>query len=104
VVGGTLDTAPPEQVGYRLQTAAFGSLERLMLVAEIRLFSNNGTPTYHVLVGDVLGIANVTAVLQKIGYFANIEEVGSASGVAGADHWIPRAWPLPFWSTDSRGK
>ncbi|MDA9425363.1 hypothetical protein [Bradyrhizobium genomosp. I (2014)] len=102
VVGGTFDVAPPEEVGYRLQTAAFGSCELLMLVAEIRLFSNKGTPTYHVLVGDVMGVANVTSVLQKIGYFTNMEDASIASVAVGESHWTPRAWPLPFWNTNEQ--
>jgi hypothetical protein len=67
VVGGTFDIAEPEAVGYRLSTCCFGSPGRLMLVAEIRLFANASTPTYHVVVGDVFGIGNIAAVLQKIG-------------------------------------
>ncbi|MEX1204248.1 MAG: hypothetical protein WEB85_03255 [Dongiaceae bacterium] len=40
VVGGTLDDQKPEpENGYSLSTAAFGSLDRLMLVALIRLYA-----------------------------------------------------------------
>lgn len=100
VVGGTLDDAPPDTVGYRLATAAFGSLERLMLVAEIRLFSNNQTPTYHVVVGDVSGREQVLAVLSRIGPFKHIGETSSSAAISKEDHWSPRVWPLPFWYAD----
>ena len=38
-----------------------------MLVAEIRLFANVAMPTYHVVVGDVLGTEKVAAALRKVG-------------------------------------
>lgn len=99
VVGGSWEIAPREMVGYRLQTAAFGTYERLMLVAEIRLFANNATPTYHVVVGDVRGVPNVSSVLRKLGHFINLEEASAEIGSAAVNHWTPSAWPLPFWTT-----
>jgi len=97
VIGGSLEIAPPDNVGYILRTAGFGSTERLMLIAEIRLFSNNSTPTYHVLVGDVSGQQQVASVLEKIGPFAQIGGV-SASSSDKDSPWAPRVWPLPFWN------
>jgi hypothetical protein len=97
VVGGNLEIAPPESVGYILRTAGFGTSERLMLIAEIRLFSNNSTPTYHVVVGDVSGQQQVASVLEKIGPHAHIGEI-SASASDKDGHWAPRVWPLPFWN------
>jgi hypothetical protein len=67
VVGGSFDIAAPEEVGYRLSTCGFATDARLMLVAEIRLFANVHTPTYHVVVGDVTGAYNIAKVLAKIG-------------------------------------
>lgn len=100
VVGGTQEVVPPETVGYRLATAAFGSLERLMLVAEVRLSSNNATPTYHVVVGDVSGREQVVAVLSRIGPLEHIGETFSSVAISKDDHWSPSVWPLPFWATD----
>jgi hypothetical protein len=67
VVGGTVEIAEPETVGYRLSTLGFGSPERMMLLTEIRLFANASTPTYHVVVGDVFGKEQVAAMLRKLG-------------------------------------
>ncbi|HXH47037.1 MAG TPA: HNH endonuclease [Bradyrhizobium sp.] len=98
VVGGTLDDAPPDTVGYRLRTAAFGSFEKLMLVAEIRLFSNNGTPIYHVVVGDVTGRERVASVLDQLGATVAMSELSDIMAGGTDSHWSPRIWPLPFWS------
>jgi hypothetical protein len=98
VVGGTFEIAEPETVGYRLSTAGFGSPERIMLVAEIRLFANVSTPTYHVIVGDVFGIEKVVSMLRKLGEIT-VAPMTSAP-VVEQEHWMPRIWPLPFWTND----
>jgi HNH endonuclease len=98
VVGGALEIAESEAVGYRLDVVGFGSAERMMLVTEIRLFANVGTPTYHVVVGDVIGNEKVAAMLTKAEGMITVEPVTwpAASGDK-SDHWMPRVWPLPFW-------
>ena len=98
VVGGTFEIAEPENVGYRLSTFGFGSPDRLMLVAGIRLFANAGTPTYHVVVGDVLGIGNVATVLKKIGEIIVLQADWPQGKPMSQDHWSPGVWPLPFWA------
>lgn len=98
VVGGTFEIAEPETVGYRLSTVGFGSPERMMLVAEIRLFANVSAPTYHVVVGDVFGSEKVAAVLRKVGEIT-VAPMTSAP-VVEQEHWMPRIWPLPFWAND----
>lgn len=100
VVGGALDIAEPEATGYKLSTLGFGNEERIMLLAEIRLFANAATPTYHAVVGDVSGAANVAAVLKKIGEIS-IEPIDRLSATSSKrDHWKPRLWPLPFWKRE----
>jgi hypothetical protein len=97
VVGGTFDIAQPEAVGYRLSTCCFGGPERLMLVAEIRLFANAHTPTYHVVVGDVFGEENVGTTLGKLVEITVAPVASPAVSPIEQDHWMPQAWPLPFW-------
>jgi hypothetical protein len=68
IVGGTFDVAPPDpHNGYVLNTLGFIETGRMMLLAEIRLFSNLHTPIYHVVVGDVRGAGSVEALLKKLG-------------------------------------
>jgi hypothetical protein len=98
VVGGSFDIAAPEEVGYRLSTCGFVADTRLMLVAEIRLFANAGTPTYHVVVGDVIGADNVAKVLAKIGEIVILPTQSSTAAPAPGHHWSPSVWPLPFWT------
>ena len=100
VVGGTFEIAEPETVGYRLSTLGFGTPERLMLVAEIRLFANVATPTYHVVVGDVFGRDKVEAMLRKIGEITIEPTTWPAASAVKQQHWMPSVSPLPFWAND----
>jgi hypothetical protein len=96
IVGGSFEIAPPEpDLGYVLNTFGFGDTERLMLLAEIRLYANLHTPTYHVVVGDIIGADKVAAALKKVGRITVMQ-----SGPPRDDdpHWMPRVWPLPFWA------
>jgi hypothetical protein len=101
IVGGTFDIAPPEpDNGYVLNTIGFTEADRFMLLAEIQLFSNLHTPTYHVVVGDIHGAEKIAAVLNKIG---PITILGADAGLPLSDenwnsHWTPRVRPLPFWT------
>jgi hypothetical protein len=102
VVGGTFEVAEPETVGYRLSTFGFGSPERLMLVAEIRLFANVSTPTYHVVVGDVFGRDKVAAMLEKTeGEITVAPPTWPTASAVKQEHWMPSIWPLPFWANDA---
>ena len=99
VVGGTLEEQVPEpNNGYSLGTAAFGSADRLMLVALVRLLANTHAPAYHVVVGDVLGSDRVEHVMQKLG--RDVGGVGSMDDTSRGclEHWQPEVSPLPFWS------
>jgi hypothetical protein len=100
VVGGTFEVAELETVGYRLHTFGFGTPERLMLVAEIRLFANVATPTYHVVVGDVFGRDKVEAMLRKIGEIMIEPTTWPAASADKQEHWMPSVSPLPFWAND----
>jgi hypothetical protein len=73
----------------------------MMLVAEIRLFANAGTPTYHVVVGDVIGNEKVAAMLTKAEGMITVELVTwPAASAVKQEHWMPSVWPLPFWAND----
>jgi hypothetical protein len=106
IVGGAFDIADPHpNLGYIVNTVGFGTAERLMLLAEIRLFASAHTPTYHAVIGDVIGSANIASVLKKLGGISVAEmPYGAASGQTQADnnHWMPRVWPLPYWTTETR--
>ena len=98
LVGGTLEEQVPEQdIGYSLRTVGFGSADRIMLVALIRLMSNTCAPAYHVVVGDVAGRNRVQRVMEKLG--GTISEVDSMHSAAQGSihHWMPKVMPLPFW-------
>lgn len=102
IVGGTFEIAPPDpQNGYVLNTRGFIEMGRMMLLAEIRLFSNLHTPTYHVVVGDVQGIENIEALLKKLGPITvdGVRNAPLSSESSSLNtHWIPRITPLPFWA------
>lgn len=101
IVGSTFDIAPPDpNFGYVLNTFGFIEMSRLMLLAEIRLFSNLHTPTYHVVVGDVHGTAAIDVVLKKLGPIrVNRGNMPTTPDSSSLDtHWMPRVSPLPFWS------
>ena len=102
IVGGTFDIAKPEpDFGYILNTVGLGDGDKLMLLAEIRLYSNLHTPTYHVVVGDIFGAANIASAIKKFAGITIAEMPASTptgGAVANKCHWMPRVWPLPFWS------
>ena len=103
IVGGRFATTPPEKdFGYVLKTAGFGSTERVMLVAEVRLIANASTPTYHVIVGDVTGRDRVEAVIVKLKAADAIHllpfQLDNPDPSSENEHWSPAVWPLPFWA------
>jgi hypothetical protein len=101
VVGGSLEEQHPElNFGYSLKTAAFGTIDRIMLIALIRLYANTHAPAYHVVVGDVAGIVNVANVIRKLGPGDALPFAAEANRNSG-EHWVPKTMPLPFWAGDS---
>ena len=67
------------------------------LLAELRLLANNHVPTYHVVVGDVIGADKVAAAFDKLGS-VEVEAVSQAQKLGNElKHWLPTCWPLPFW-------
>jgi hypothetical protein len=103
VVGGCLNIAEPnEGMGYVLKTVGFGALDQMMIIAEVRLFANNHTPSYHVVVGDVMGRENVEKVNKKLGAQGEIlfsDNISFQKIDHKKFHWMPQVWPLPFWNS-----
>jgi hypothetical protein len=98
VVGGSLEDQQPEPgFGYSLKTAAFGTRDRLMLVAIIRLYANTHAPAHHVVVGDVTGPENVAHVVGKLGS-GLVTPLPLFIKASGDQHWMPSLMPLPYWS------
>lgn len=101
VVGGRFEIEEPVVgKGYVLKTAAFGDFNRLILIAEVRLYASNYTPTYHVVVGDVVGRGKIIEVIEKLGpgEFVPTDSISVSSNDASTSgHWMPKQWPLPFF-------
>ncbi len=99
VVGGTFEDQMPESdFGYVLDTVVFGSSQKIMLIALIRLYANTHAPAYHVVVGDVSGTENVTRVLKKLAGPSRTVDLGPLGAPNCEEHWLPQKLPLPFWS------
>lgn len=101
VVGGHFEVSEPiAGLGYAIGTAGFASDDRMMIISEVKLIANNHTPTYHVVVGDVIGREKVESVVAKLPG-AQLELLADEFGLhqkpSNSRAWIPQAWPLPFW-------
>lgn len=88
-------------IGYSMDSHLFGTEDRAVIMAEIRLFANNGTPTYHVVVGDVSGEENVKRVRDKLAATCTVDmppQFDSPRIPPDSLHWMPRVWPLNHWT------
>jgi hypothetical protein len=93
---------PQPAIGYSLKTHQFGTADRKVLVAEIRLYANAHTPTYHVVVGDVVGREKVEKVKKKLeaSYSVDIpDQCDFTREPSDEFHWMPRVWPMPFFGS-----
>ena len=68
VGGGEENVKPTPDVGYSLHTECIGSkdLDRLLLIAKVRLYANTHSPEYSVVVGEFIGKEPVADALQKL--------------------------------------
>jgi hypothetical protein len=95
LVGSATEIAPPEPFGYRLSNFGFGDHQRMFLGVEVRLFANAETPTYHVIVGDVIGPHAVSYALAKLGEISILTLDNLNISIKSDDaHWMPKTWPL----------
>jgi hypothetical protein len=93
-------------IGYSMASHFMGTSDRGVLMAEIRLFANNGTPTYHVVVGDVSGAENVNRVKEKMTATYTVDmplQFDSPRIPPDNLHWMPRVWPLNHLISASKG-
>ena len=91
VVGGTFEEQAPERDnGYSLRTVGFGSSDRIVLVALIRLLSNTWAPAYHVVVGDVSGHERVKRIMEKLGSIVSKVDTMQTAARGSQHHWMPR--------------
>ena len=91
VVGGTFDDqAPQSGIGYSLETAGFGTVDRVVLVALIRLLANTWAPAYHVVVGDVVGVDSVRRVAEKLEIIVEPLQSGPNATPGSHPHWVPK--------------
>lgn len=58
---------PVPDRGYILKNFGFGTLDKITLLASVRLLANTQTPTYHVVVGEVNGYGQVQEALRRMG-------------------------------------
>ena len=63
---GSKDAAPESNNGYRLTTLYSDHAEKMVLMAEVRLYANTHAPIYQVVVGDVSGPEEVGRVRDKL--------------------------------------
>jgi hypothetical protein len=63
---GSKDAMPEPATGYRLTTLYSEHEDKLILMAEVRLYSNTHAPAYHVVVGDVSGTQEQAHVKTKL--------------------------------------
>ncbi|MGC4025923.1 MAG: hypothetical protein QM744_12695 [Mesorhizobium sp.] len=83
----------PEPFDYRLNNCLAGDAERILLIVEVRLLALLPVPTYHVVVGDVVGRQNVQRVSKKIGDDAWTHISAFPQQINAP--WAPSIWPLP---------
>jgi len=96
IVGGTHDDQAPEpDNGYSLGTTGFGTTEKIILVALVRLLANTHAPAYHVVVGDVTGADRVRNVLKKTGAIIQAVYPMQRGPEDSLPHWSPQVWPPP---------
>lgn len=67
LVGARPINQPPEPVGYRMETVAFGTSEYIWLTVEVRFFADADTPTYYGVIGGVRGAEAIEDVAAKLG-------------------------------------
>ncbi|MFH0928523.1 MAG: hypothetical protein V1821_03560, partial [bacterium] len=69
VGGGEENVSPIPNIGYSLNTECIvtKNLDRLLLVAKVRLYANTHSPEYSVVVGEFIGKESVANATRKLG-------------------------------------
>lgn len=99
IVGSGRDTVAKSTpgIGYFMGTVFIDDESNALILAEIRLLGDNGTPTYHVVIGTVSGTQNVERVRDKISatYMISLNSDFDPAKPLGDDlHWMPEIWPI----------
>lgn len=69
---------PLANTGYSLDIKFIGSkeLDRLLMIAKVRLYSNTHSPEYEVIVGEFVGKDSVNLAIQRLWWIDSVWEVG----------------------------
>lgn len=106
VVGGRYSIPEPKVgIGYELTSHSFGTSNKLLIIAEVRLIADNHTPIYHVVVGNVTGKERVDSVTTKLQSTYSVKIPDTTENEQNPEdkfHWMPRVWPLPIWGEVGR--
>lgn len=97
VGSGPTNDPPQFELGYSLRTVQISASDRTLIVVEVRLLANNDTPTYHVVVGEVIGRENLERISAKLNAVQPTEKIvgfDSASALSSGYHWVPQVWPV----------
>jgi len=96
VVGGGPTNEPPQpELGYSLRVIEVSNSDRTLIVVEVRLLANNDTPTYHVVVGEVIGKENMECIGAKLNARQpSTDTIDLEVGISSGYHWIPQVWPV----------
>lgn len=63
---GSKDGKPEAENGYRLTTMYTENINPMLLLVEIRLYANTGSPTYHVVVGSQSDPEKILLIKKKL--------------------------------------
>jgi hypothetical protein len=100
VVGSSpTNVSPQPEFGYFLRTIQVSANNRMLLVVEVRLLANNDTPTYHVVVGEVIGSQNIKRIGAKLDAIESSEEMGNFNSANATNNnypWTPQVWPAKY--------
>ena len=99
VVGSGPTNAPLQrELGYSLRTIQVLTNDRMLLVVEIRLIANSDTPTYHVVVGEVIGSENMERICAKLDAEQPTENGDSISSKSAINipPITPHVWPVKY--------
>lgn len=99
ILGSNKEPEPPvADIGYILSSMNFGTDYYMLLIATVRLLADNYTPAYHVVVGDVSGMDNVSYVRNKMQATCDVivqDDKPRTWNHPLNFHWMPQKWPLP---------
>ncbi len=98
IVGSSVEVLEPlKRVSYSMSTHTFSDNKQMLIIAEIRLLSDNHTPSYHVVIGSVEGEEEIKRVSSKVTatYAVTIPPGTDATqNPENKFHWMPRVWPV----------